>query len=208
MFTDLNKHAVKTSNSLSTLYDSRDKLAIATRKVIEEVNFFSKYTDKERDILGKNSSNLFTLSNIYKANYRIVRKKNISQRDSLFLISFWRCVSDNIVEWNELLSRQITKRDLRENYIITLAITINALGRLGNYFYENGNVKMEELLVGLQEINWRRSNDAWRLRVMRENGKVMNNEAAITLTCSKIKEYLHIPLSVDEENREREVKRG
>ena len=46
MFTDLNKHAVKTSNSLSTLYDSRDELAVATRRVIESVSFFKKYTDQ------------------------------------------------------------------------------------------------------------------------------------------------------------------
>ena len=30
MFTDLNKHAVKTSNSLSELYDSTDKIAAVT----------------------------------------------------------------------------------------------------------------------------------------------------------------------------------
>ena len=35
MFTDLNKHAVRTSNSLSTLYDSRDEFAVITKKVIE-----------------------------------------------------------------------------------------------------------------------------------------------------------------------------
>ena len=208
MFTDLNKHAVKTSNSLSTLYDSRDELAIATRKVIEDVSFFSKYTDKERDILGKNSSKLFTLSNIYKANHRVIRKKRVSDSDVSFLIKYWRCVSDNIIEWNELLNHQITKKDLRENYIVTLAITINALGRLGNYFYENENVVFDIVLENLQNINWLRSNDEWLLRVMRENGKVMNNEAAILLTCSKIKDYLGIPLSVDERNREREIEKN
>lgn len=208
MFTDLNKHAVKTSNSLSTLYDSRDELAKATKRVIENVEFFSLYTDKERDILGKNSSKLFTLSNIYKANHRIVRKKTVTNSDTLFLIKYWSCVANNIYEWNELLNRQITKRDLRENYIITLAITINALGRLGNYFYENGSQSMDRILNDLQTINWLRSNKDWRFRVMRENGNVMNNEAAIILTCSKIKEYLNIPLSVDEENKELELKRG
>ena len=53
MFTDLNKHAVKTSNSLSTLYDARDQIAVATKNVIDSIPFFKKYTDKERDILGK-----------------------------------------------------------------------------------------------------------------------------------------------------------
>ena len=40
MFTDLNKHAVKTSNSLSTLYDSRDAVAVATKAVISAVPSF------------------------------------------------------------------------------------------------------------------------------------------------------------------------
>ena len=64
MFTDLNKHAVKTSNSLATLYDSRDRLAVATKNIIDKIPFLKRYTDKERDILGKNASNLFTLNEI------------------------------------------------------------------------------------------------------------------------------------------------
>ena len=76
MFTDLNKHAVRTSNSLSTLYDSRDEFAVITKQVIAEIPFFQKYTDKEKDNLGKNSSKIFTLTNIYKANKNILHGKN------------------------------------------------------------------------------------------------------------------------------------
>ena len=106
------------------------------------------------------------------------------------------------------MNRQITKKDLRENYIVTLAITINALGRLGNHFYENEDEKMEKALIDLRKINWLRSNTEWEYRVIRENGKVMSSESAILLTCSKIKEYLDIPLSIDESNREKEINRG
>ena len=148
------------------------------------------------------------MSNIYKANHRILRKKSISNSDTDFLIRYWNCVADNIIEWNELLNRQITKKDLRENYIVTLAITINALGRLGNHFYENEDEKMEKALIDLRKINWLRSNTEWEYRVIRENGKVMSSESAILLTCSKIKEYLDIPLSIDESNREKEINRG
>ena len=37
MFTDLNKHAVKTSNSISTLYDGRDKVGVATSNIINKI---------------------------------------------------------------------------------------------------------------------------------------------------------------------------
>ena len=50
IFTDLNKHAVKTSNSIAELYDSRDDLAVITREVISKVPFINTYTDKEKDI--------------------------------------------------------------------------------------------------------------------------------------------------------------
>ena len=53
MFTDLNKHAVKTSNSIAELYDSRDALAVITRRVVGGIAFLDQYTDKEKDILGK-----------------------------------------------------------------------------------------------------------------------------------------------------------
>ena len=199
MFTDLNKHAVKTSNSLATLYDSRDALAVATRKVIAAVPFFKKYTDLERDILGKNSSNLFTLNMIYKANQKIIRNEECNEEFIDFLISYWNNVANNINEWQEVMSRELTKKDLRENYIITLAITLTALGKLGRYFYENKDVDMTTYLIRLKEIDWSRTNyDNWLGRTIRENGKVMNSEEAITLTCAKIKQLIGVPLTKDE----------
>ncbi len=203
MFTDLNKHAVKTSNSLSTLYDSRDAVAMATKEVISSVPFFKKFTDKERDILGKNSSNLFTLNAIYKANLKIVHNENCDESAVRFLISYWQNVAGNINEWQEVMSRSLTKKDLRENYIITFAITLTALGKLGRYFYDNPYVDMCEKLKKLQNVDWSRYNEEnWLGRTIREDGKVMNSEEAVTLTCSKIKQLIGVPLSKDEKAKE------
>lgn len=85
IFTDLNKHAVKTSNSISQLYDSRDELAVITRNVISKIEFLNKYTDKEKDNLGKFSSNLFTLNTFYQANKKILYKDSISSKTEPFL---------------------------------------------------------------------------------------------------------------------------
>jgi DNA sulfur modification protein DndB len=59
MFADLNKHAVKPSKSLSTLYDDRDDLSNAVKDVINNIPFLNKFIDKEHDSLGKFSSSLF-----------------------------------------------------------------------------------------------------------------------------------------------------
>jgi DNA sulfur modification protein DndB len=205
MFTDLNKHAVKTSNSLATLYDGRDEIAVATKKVIDVIPFFRRFTDKERDILGKNSSNLFTLNMIYKANQRILRGDHCSEEDTEFLIFYWRCVADNIVEWQEVLNRTLTKKALRENYIVTLAITISAFGRLGRYFYDCRNIDMAECLKKLRTIDWLRSNPMWTGRTIRENGKVQNSEEAISLTCAVIKQQLGISLTKEELQKEKQI---
>jgi len=207
MFTDLNKHAVKTSNSLSTLYNSRDPLAVITRDVIENVTFFRKYTDKERDILGKNSLNLFTLNNIYKANQIIVHGDSCGTEQRDYLIKFWNTVAENINEWQDVLNRQMTKRDLRENYIVILAVTLNALGRLGRFFYENPEYDMIEYLSKLKSIDWLRSNDRnWKGRTINENGKVVNSESAAILTCNKIKTLIGLKLSKEEKLKEKRVK--
>ena len=204
MFTDLNKHAVKTSNSLSTLYNSRDSLAVVTRNVIENVEFFRRYTDKERDILGKNSLNMFTLNNIYKANQIIVHNEECGEIQQKYLIEYWNAVADNIIEWQDVLKRTMTKKDLRENYIVTLAVTLNALGKLGRYFYENPDVDMYEFVPKLRNIDWLRSNDKnWKGRTINENGKVVNSENAAALTCNRIKTLIGIRLSKEEKIKEK-----
>lgn len=203
MFTDLNKHAVKTSNSIAELYDSRDQLAVVTRTVISKIMFLNTYTDKEKDILGKYSSNLFTLSTFYNANKRIIRSAPITKEVETFLLRYWSSVCQNILPWKELYDHEISKVDLRENYIVTQAVIIQVLGRLGNYFFVNKDYDVESYLGTLQSINWKRDCEDWKLRTVRANGRMVNNEEAITLTCNVLKKHLDLPLDEFEQNKER-----
>lgn len=204
MFTDLNKHAVKTSNSLATLYDTRDEIAVATKNVIDAIPFFARYTDKERDVLGKNSSSLFTLNMIYKANQKILHGPRCSNEDVEFLLSFWKLVASNVTEWQEVYEKTLTKKALRENYIVALAITISAFGKLGRCFYDDRKLNMEEYLAKLQKIDWLRSNKMWVNRAIRENGKVLFSEEAVSLTCSLIKMEIGLPLTKEEKQKEKQ----
>ena len=204
IFTDLNKHAVKTSNSIAELYDSRDELAVVNRNVVTNVDFLNEYTDKEKDILGKFSSNLFTLNTFYTANKRIVGSSDIPKDAEAFLISFWRCVADNIVQWKELTNREISKVDLRENYIVTQGVVIQALGLIGLFFYKNRDVDMREHLELLGNIDWKRNSSQWKLRVIRADGKIITSNKAINLTANKIKQEIGIALSSEEATKEKQ----
>ena len=202
MFTDLNKHAVKTSNSIAELYDSRDPLAVVTRNVISKIKFLNAFTDKEKDILGKYSSNLFTLSTFYNANKRIIRSVPITSEIEEFLLRYWKLVCQNVLPWKDLSNRDISKVDLRENYIVTQSVIIQVLGRLGNFFFSNPEYVMEQNLRKLQDVDWKRDCEDWALRTIRANGRMINNEEAITLTCNVLKKHLSLPLDEFEQGKE------
>ncbi|WP_395815311.1 DNA sulfur modification protein DndB [Clostridium sp. C45] len=204
IFTDLNKHAVKTSNSIAELYDSRDELAVATRKIVESVSFFNEYVDKEKDMLGKYSSSLFTLNTIYTANKRILSKGKCNYEFVNFCIEYWKNISKNVVPWIHLQNKELSKKELREKHLAVQAVIMQAFGKLGNYFYRNRDIDMNNILCGLKKINWSRNADCWYLRVIKENGRMINNEKAIALATNMLKISLEIGLSENEENIEKE----
>jgi len=50
-----------------------------------------------------------------------------------------------------LKNHQISKVDLREKYIVTQAVVIQALGRTGNYFYRHPEEDMNKFLPKLRK---------------------------------------------------------
>lgn len=198
MFTDLNKHAVKTSNSIAELYDSRDPLAVVTRKCVSEISFYNQYVDKEKDILGKFSSSLFTLNTFYTANKRILRRNKCDDSFKQFLVRYWSAVQKNMVPWNEMVEKEISKKDLRELYIASQAVVIQAFGKLGAYYFDHPERNIEEDMLAIKSVNWRRGADIWKLRVIRNNGRMINNDQAITLALNVLKNQIGVELSDDE----------
>lgn len=205
MFADLNKHAVKPSKSLSTLYDDRDDLSNAVKEVVNSISFLNKYIDKEHDSLGKYSSKLYTLSNFLRANQRIVRNSVIYERDREFLLNYWKAVFSNIEELKMLENKQIYKCTLKEEYILTLSVLINAFGRLGYTFYVE---KLDfSLLKNLSTIDWLRNNPEWIGRVFNEQGKINGKEDGVIKICNLIKTKLGIKLNKEETVKENEIRR-
>ena len=206
IFTDLNKHAVKTSNSISELYDSRDVMAVVTRNVIRKIDFLDTYTNKEKDNLGKYSSSLFTLNTFYTANKSIVNRKTNCDYES-FLLEFWLLVVKHMLPWQDLINDIITKVDLREEYITTQSIVIRAFGRVGNYFYMNPSLNMEGYLSKLEKIDWSRNSSKWYLRAISKNRRIITNKKAAVLIGNVIKEEIGVPLTIDENVAEENLKK-
>ena len=202
MFTDLNKHAVKTSNSIAELYDSRDQLAVITRNVIAAIPFLNEYVDKERDNLGKFSSSLFTLNTFYTTNKKILRRGEPDEAFAEFLKLYWETVTAYMQPWQEMNDKVISKKELREQYIATQAVVIQAFGRVGSYLYHHKEYNIKDVIPRIARINWKRSSDDWRLRGIRSNGRMINNAEAIMLAGNVIKKYIELPLTDDERHAE------
>ena len=203
MFSDLNKHAVTTSKSLNTLYESKDPDALITKRVVNSINFLRKYTDKEKDNLSKYSSNIFTLNTFYTANKRISRLIGNYDKSEKHIFSFWENVVANMREWNEMDQGELSKKSLREDYIITQGLIILSFGRLCECFAVNPLYDMKETLKGLKKIDWMRNNEAnWMNRAIKSNGKINRNEQGIFLTYIQIKRLLGMPITIEELNKE------
>ena len=207
MFTDLNKHAVKTSNSISELYDSRDELAVTVRNVISQIAFLDEYVDKEKDNLGKFSSALFTLNTFYVSSKRIIRRGKCDKSFETFLYTYWNAITEHMLPWNELKNKELSKKDLRESYVATQAIIIQAFGKVGAYFWDNGIKNIEKIICKIDSINWKRSSGNWKTRVIRDDGRIINNETAIMLAANYIKMCLGLKLNEDELMLEEKNKR-
>lgn len=207
MFTDLNKHAVTTSKSLNTLYESKDPVALITKRVVNSINFLRKYTDKEKDNLSKYSSNIFTLNTFYTANKRIYKAAKDLQTVDEFICAFWSNVVANMREWKEMDCGELSKKSLREDYIITQGLIILALGRLGEFYCINSEIDMAKSLKGLQKIDWLRNNEkCWLNRAIKPNGKINRNEQGIFLTYIQIKRLLSLPIGEEELKKESQVR--
>ena len=205
MFTDLNKHAVKTSNSLAELYDSTDKIAAVTRKLLEQNEFIGKYTDREKDNLSMNSATLFTFNTFYKANKRVICGGKNDEINEKLIIDFWRMVVENVEQWTMLENSELPKSRLRSEYLVCQSVVIEALGQLGNYFYLNG--LDENVLIRLRDIDWHRNSKLWKKRCVKEKEKMVKNNVAVYLTANAIKSSLGLRLNDEEEKYENKFKR-
>lgn len=194
MFTDLNKYAVKPSKSQNTFYDSKDPLSVLSRNIIENNRFLRNYTDVENDTLGKYSAKLFTLNSFYTANKMIIGSRKLTDDLVSFCEKYWNFIVENIVEWKMLDNKELTKKSLREDYIITQNVVLYAFGKLGSFFLNNQEIKMENYLKNLKKINWLRCDPLWYGRTI-VNGKIAVKKKNVNLTFLEIKELIGIELS-------------
>ena len=209
MFADLNKHAVRPSDSISTLYDLRDNVSELGRHVQKSVHAFSRLTELEKSSISNRSTKLFTLSSIKNATRALLRKgtkDSTSQEEKNIAVEFWNEVAANMPDWQLALKKEILTSDLREQYVHAHAVMLQAMGHVCAELLTKSEAKWKKNLKKLKTIDWSRSNRTWEGRAM-VHGRISKASTNVLLTANYIKQELGIPLNNIEAGAEKAFKR-
>jgi DNA sulfur modification protein DndB len=206
MFADLNKHAVRPSDSISTLYDFRDPLSDLARYLSKHVDVFSRMTEMEKSSISNRSSKLFTLSSIKNASKALLKKGNkdsVTDDDKVLATEFWTCVTENMVDWVSAKNKLVFTHELREQYIHAHGVMLQAIGNIGADLTDEFSTNWKEKLGELSTIDWSRSNKDWEGRAL-VHGRVSKARTNVILTGNYIKKHLGVALKEAEAKLEKE----
>jgi len=206
MFADLNKHAVRPSNSISTLYDLRDSISDLGRYVQKHVHAFIRLTELEKSSISNRSTKLFTLSSIKNASKTLLGKGNkdeVSKEEKELSTKFWNEVAANMTDWQLALNKKVNTSDLREQYIHSHGVMLQAMGQIGNELLNKSETTWKNKLKKLKKIDWSRANKNWEGRAL-VHGRISKARTNVLLTGNYIKQHLSLPLNPIENAAEKE----
>ena len=208
MFADLNRHAIRPSNSIAKLYDHRDPMAEIIRRVVYETEVFKGVVEMERSNISERSSKLFPFSGIYSASKHLVNHKDIKDfnKEVSLVSNFWEAIGENMDQWKGVRLGNLSATEVRRDYINTHVVILQALGIAGNELIKKQS-NWKSKIKNLKKINWLKNNSTWQNRVI-INGRVVKNSTSIYLASNIIKKSFGLNLSTKEKALESKFKNG
>ena len=206
MFADLNRHAIRPSNSIAKLYDHRDPMAEIIRRVVYETEVFKGVVEMERSNISERSSKLFPFSGIYSASKHLVNHKDIKDfnKEVSLVSNFWEAIGENMDQWKGVRLGNLSATEVRRDYINTHVVILQALGIVGNELIKKQS-NWKSKIKNLTKINWLKNNSIWQNRVI-INGRVVKNSTSIYLASNIIKKTFGLNLNTKEKALESKFK--
>jgi DNA sulfur modification protein DndB len=204
MFADLNRYAIRPSRSLGLLYDHRNAKAKLAKLVVMKSEFFRDIVDMEKSSLAPRSRKLFTLSAFHNACADLVNGMATGNlvEDANLARSYWEAVAGHFPAWKQVLEGRLPASEIREGYIHSHGIAIQALGKAGNTLLKLHSDDWRSRLDGLDKIDWSRNNaTVWEGRAM-IGGQVSKVKTNVILTANVVKTALSLPLDEEEKRVE------
>lgn len=196
MFADLNMNAVRPSNSLNILYDTRDPLAVLSVEVFRSVPFFNRFLELEKKSLSNRTTKLYTLSSLQQAHEWMVGP--IGDRfgdDTLDLVvRFWNALYDILDDWQRLDGGSLKAHDLRQNMVHSHGVLLQAFGILGGSLIDAFPEVWPKKLQSLAAVEWSRRNAAlWEGKVMND-ARMNGQRRSVLLGAAVLFEAVGLPL--------------
>lgn len=204
MFADLNRHAIRPSRSLGLLYDHRNDKARLAKLVVMKSDFFRDIVDMEKSSLAKRSRKLFTLSAFHNACADLINGLATGDltEDANTARTYWEAVAERFPAWRQVLEGRLPASEVREGYIHSHGIALQAMGLAGNTLLKTHPKEWQKRLDALQKIDWSRNNaKLWEGRAL-IGGKVSKVTTNVILTTNVIKKALSLPLDDEQQNVE------
>jgi len=190
MFSDLNRFAIRPTQSLNILYDNRDYLSLIVKDVIDAIPEFNDLIDKEHTSIPNRSIALFTLSALYRGTSSLLKGLDLSTSEQRsFATEYWRIVYNNMPEWKSVSTHKIKSSIIRKNSLSPLSITIKAIGEIGNELFCTDEKSVYNIIERLSLIDWQKSNPSWNNGII-VNGSVQLSHATQQLMITEIKKVI------------------
>lgn len=201
MFADLNRHAIRPSPSLNTLFDKRDEASELARRAVQEVPCFHRLTEVERSSLPLKSNKLFTLSAIKNASWRFLGKGKrglLEPGEHEQCIAFWLALSNTMSDWIRACEQPGLPMHLRQTTIHAHGVFLQGIAVCCAPLRHEAPIEpagwYEERLAPLAHIDWQRSNPEWESRCLR-SGRISKSHTSVELLASYLRHRLGIALS-------------
>lgn len=205
MFADLNKHAVRPSDSLSTLYDLRDPGSAMARYIVANVSCFKKLTEMEKSSISNRSIKLFALSSVKLASRSLLRKGSkdaISRGEMQLATEYWQAVTEAMPDWKDTEERKVSSAELRNHFVHAHGVTLHALGCAGADLLTQYRDDWKSRLDNLKNIDWSRSNtELWEGRTLL-HGRLSKARTNVALTANVIRKALGVRLNPEDQSLE------
>jgi DNA sulfur modification protein DndB len=204
MFADLNRYAIRPSRSLGLLYDHRNDKAKLARLALMKSEIFRDIVDLEKSSLAPRSRKLFTLSAFFNACADLVQDLATGkiEDDAKLARDYWEEVAKHFPSWLQVREGRMPASEIREGFIHSHGIALQALGKAGNALLKAYPGKWKSKLAALEKIDWSRSNATlWEGRAL-IGGKVSKVTTSVILTTNVVKKAMKLGLSPEEQTVE------
>lgn len=205
MFSDLNRHAVNVSSSLSILYNHRDPEIELTKQYLKENVRLRKYIDQSSTSLAQKSNKMFLLSIFHKAFINSIGGISNSHDTNAINFShkYWNALCEDFNEWKPVISGHVSSSNARQSSLATYGIVLEALGSIGYNIYTFDPKLISTFVNKLNLIDWSKTNKSdWFNRCIQPTGHIHKSQKSTRLTFIRIKTLIGLPLTESDQRIE------